>query len=233
MNKVSLHALEHPGHDTPKPLNQGSNEHMKIWGHIMSDVHEDLEYRYFNEVTTGYVWATVCSATGMIPTSLCTETHSDYFRPEHLSDLYCNEHMSTRVCSVSNMLPNEYCPASVIVNRPTTSGSIPAGYCTVHKAPSIIPEVFPELITPEIWPFAENPGELFQEFSSDNEFFSVEIPPIPAVVEEVLPTVLDEITAEDLPILNTAIDEVPSIMEDAPIFLEDFVIHLLQDRSKW
>ncbi len=123
------------GYDQPKRLTYASREHINIWGNIMSDVHADLPYKDFEETTTGYILATVCSTSGMTPTSSCT-THTDYFRPEHLTDLYCTAHSSTRICSASNKLPTSYCPSSSIVYRSGNYSAASTGYCHVHTAES-------------------------------------------------------------------------------------------------
>ncbi|ONI45191.1 hypothetical protein AN642_01765 [Epulopiscium sp. SCG-B10WGA-EpuloA2] len=80
------------GHDTPEEMTSSSTNHLAIWGKIMQDLHKNLEFRNFEPVTTGYVEATVCSSSGMKPTSRCSKTHTDYFRPEHLTEEYCTLH---------------------------------------------------------------------------------------------------------------------------------------------
>ena len=130
----------------------GRNPAGQIWSSIMKDIHKDLPNKNFN-TPNGIVTATVCSTTGCIATSTCTNTYTEIFTSDNMPDK-CEGHGTQRICQVSGKVANEYCP-SESVKTVAYGGTIPKeqlnlwktkvpsktsnqkveGVCTVHKKP--------------------------------------------------------------------------------------------------
>lgn len=65
------------GYDTPEEirLKNGGNPACTLWKDVMLILHEDIEYKDFEEPTDeALVWTTVCAQTGLLPGDECTET---------------------------------------------------------------------------------------------------------------------------------------------------------------
>ncbi|OOB76897.1 MAG: hypothetical protein BEN19_03505 [Epulopiscium sp. Nuni2H_MBin003] len=212
------------GHDQPETLSATRN-HINIWGNIMKDVHAGLERRQFETTTAGYVYATVCSTSGMLPTGNCPSSHSDYMRPEHVIEQYCTVHTNSYVtlCSASNGLPNDYCPADMLyranVSSPVTH------VCGVHTAPTefeqLIPDIsnfWPHTPPPQVQELEEEPAIQIPFLSQSEDTPQEEPDPTPTI--EILPGRSQELT-EPLPAEEVFIQQPEVIPEPEYVPTED------------
>lgn len=98
--------------------NGGSSYHMKIWGKIMNEIHENLEYKSFPKVDTtssGVSEIKICSLSGKRATALCEAdpdhvVKSEFFTNSNAPKEYCDIHEEVEICIESNKIANEYCP---------------------------------------------------------------------------------------------------------------------------
>ena len=106
------------GYDTSKPMdNVSGSAHLKIWKHVMSQIHENLPNKDF-ERPSGIVTMTVCAASGDIPTDLCSQDYYGYTTRSDLaasgfsaSSQSCTAHKSFTICTESGKLAADTCPA--------------------------------------------------------------------------------------------------------------------------
>ncbi len=151
------------GYDNPKTMKFSGSTHLKIWKEIMTRVHEGKEDIGFNR-PDGIVSRSFCSASGMVPASICSR---DYYGNAIGSDLcasdfgsateVCTYHKSYSVDLSTGKLANSHCKATsvVLAVNPDTGQIVnkaAAGEgkvdidigstCTVHSAsnPGYVPE---------------------------------------------------------------------------------------------
>lgn len=154
------------GYDTAKIIKNPGNAHLKIWRTVMNQVHQGLSNKPF-EKPSGLVSLSYCSASGDLPTDLCSQ---DYYGYTVHSDLAvsgfkgptsaCTKHKVFTVCTESGNLVSEKCPSSChlevvlavdeagnIIGKPST---IPAGKMDIniketckldHTPSSILPPI--------------------------------------------------------------------------------------------
>lgn len=151
------------GYDDPQYFNIGKpQKHQQLWGTIMKDIHKELPSKPFEKVTTGYTKATICAASGKMPTELCKldPNHvfsSDYFNKNQAPTEYCDRHVELKVCTISGKIANEFCPADAVQSQVTVKTPNPSApdqispddLCDVHTAESVDP---PTSIWPPTWP---------------------------------------------------------------------------------
>lgn len=106
------------GYDTSKMIENGGSAHLNIWRTVMSQVHQGLANKDFEE-PSGLVTQTYCSACGGIPTELCSQeyygltTHSDIAAADFKGATeVCSTHKVFTICKESGKLASEKCPAS-------------------------------------------------------------------------------------------------------------------------
>ncbi len=106
------------GYDTSKIIANGGSAHLNIWRTVMSQVHQGLANKDFEE-PSGLVTQTYCSACGGIPTELCSQeyygltTHSDIAASDFKgSTEVCTTHKVFTICKESGKLASDNCPAS-------------------------------------------------------------------------------------------------------------------------
>lgn len=109
------------GYDRPQEFT-ANGAHLNLWSSIMSEVHKDLPNKDFELVTTGYTKTSICSASGKIPTELCSSASdnkivSDYFQKNQAPSEYCDVHVHEQICSVSGKIATEFCPQDSIVTK--------------------------------------------------------------------------------------------------------------------
>ena len=98
----------------------GTNPAGLIWSNVMKDIHTDLANANFNK-PTGLVEKTICSTTGCIATTSCTNTYTEIFTPDNLPE-ECEGHGVQRICTESKKLATEYCPST---QNQSYGGTIP------------------------------------------------------------------------------------------------------------
>lgn len=157
------------GHDDPKRMNATGREHLGIWAKIMNTIHEDLPYKDFEKVTTGYTTATLCGLSGELATELCrldpnNAVATDYYLKSEVANDYCQWHVERLICTVSGKIATEFCPPEVVKRksgmRPPEGGDKPEALCNVHTEvapPEVVP---PEVIPPEVVPPEVVPPEV-------------------------------------------------------------------------
>ncbi|MBQ2836452.1 MAG: transglycosylase domain-containing protein [Clostridia bacterium] len=151
------------GFDDPEDVDFSGNPAGQIFAGVMKAIHKGLPGSTF-ERTANIVTAKVCAESGRLATDKCTNTYSEVFIKGKLPKT-CDAHDEQyTVCSVSGLLPNEFCPSENLETRqakyiiekerlglwnttePSTLGSdAPTGYCTVHKKVEVVIPVEPEI----------------------------------------------------------------------------------------
>lgn len=130
------------GYDSQKEIKNAGNAHLKIWRTVMGEIHSEkgLKNKEF-EKPDGILTQTICSASGMKPSSLCS---SDYYGYGSTSDYIakdfkgstggtCTMHKSYTVCSETGKLAGPGCPTMNVVLAVNSDGSI-------KGKPSSVPE---------------------------------------------------------------------------------------------
>lgn len=100
----------------------GRNPAGQLWSEIMKRIHKDLANKNFNK-PNGIVTATVCTQTGCIATSTCTDTYSEIFTSDNMPEK-CEGHGVQEICQESGKIANEYCPREQ-VQRISYGGVVP------------------------------------------------------------------------------------------------------------
>ncbi|NLJ87612.1 MAG: glycosyl transferase, partial [Epulopiscium sp.] len=165
------------GHDTPKRLRYDKSYHLLLWKAIMEDIHADLPVKNFPS-TDGIVQARICTKSGKLATTTCehdpggSAVQYEYFAKGTQPKEYCDVHTIKKVCTISGLLANEYCPEDVVkekvfIKRPipydADGGAVPADaqyelpsgeeekYCDVHGPHTVFPTdpFYPEYQIPE------------------------------------------------------------------------------------
>ncbi|QSX06391.1 PBP1A family penicillin-binding protein [Sedimentibacter sp. zth1] len=103
-------------------LSQSSTTTARLLGAIMTTIHSDKQPAKF-EVPDGVVQVQVCKQSGKIPTELCSQDPrgsqivTEYFVKGTEPKETCKTHVSRKVCKDSNLLPNQFCPESSIIDK--------------------------------------------------------------------------------------------------------------------
>ena len=146
------------GYDQPEPINSNSNPAGQIFAGVMKEIHKDLEGIRFSK-PENVVTATVCSDSGLLASSKCTNKYSEIFIKGKLPKT-CDAHTGQfTICSESGKLANEYCKKTEVKstgyvyekeklnlwNTPSVKEltlTAPKETCTIHK--KVEPIVKPE-----------------------------------------------------------------------------------------
>lgn len=152
------------GYDKNETIVASGNPAGNIWAAIMKAIHKDLPNKNFS-TPSGIVSATVCTATGCIATSSCTETYSEIFTADNMPP-NCEGHGTQNICQESGKVANEFCPVEQV--KPVSFGGVapkeklglwePVGapskigvdqveeVCDIHKKPEepVVPDPPPE-----------------------------------------------------------------------------------------
>ena len=133
------------GYSQPAPINNGGNYHLTIWGKIMSEIHENLEYKSFPKIdidSSGVSEIKICTVSGKRATALCEAdpnhvVKSEFFTSAQKPSEYCDLHVEVEICSESQKIANEYCPADERIKearvRKVVDGVIVQdGVCDIH-----------------------------------------------------------------------------------------------------
>ncbi len=119
------------GHDNYKPLSSrttGGNSAAKLWKAFMEPIHKQkkLPDRDILEGAPGdygLVKVTTCAVSGQRATEACVNdalgygTVTDYWPADSVPAAECQMHQIISVCTESNMLASEFCPAGTRANR--------------------------------------------------------------------------------------------------------------------
>lgn len=149
------------GYDDNTPQNASGQTSVSrdLWRKVMQRIHEGLEYKDFTQ-PDGIVTATVCKKSGKLAVEgLCdcdprgSMVETEYFAAGTEPTEVCDHHISATICTASNMLANEFCPAEnrqtsvyIIGGSPDTEdGSCllldTQNQCTVHNAATVVPQI--------------------------------------------------------------------------------------------
>ena len=108
------------GYDEPEQVilsGSYTNPAIRMWRQVMDPLHENLEYRSFDEVE-GYGWYSVCSDCGGYATEACEKDVRDDGRSrvtsvklfyEDAPSGSCTCHTLVKICGESGKIANEYC----------------------------------------------------------------------------------------------------------------------------
>lgn len=153
------------GNDSPTiTLSQGSSKAAELWKYIMTKVHEDLENKPSFDRPDGIVSVSVCTQSGKLPTSLCSQDpRGNMIRTEIFAQgteprESCDAHVSVTIDSSNGSIANEYCPANLVQTRvfvetfpryipSENNGIVPSDYsfrkpvavCSYHGVDTIVP----------------------------------------------------------------------------------------------
>ena len=119
------------GHDNYKPLSSkatGNSSAAPLWQSYMKKIHEakNLSNRDIIEVEPseiGLVKVTTCAVSGQLATDACRSDSmgygvvTDYWLSGTAPTVECQMHKTMTVCTASNMLATEYCPAEYRANK--------------------------------------------------------------------------------------------------------------------
>lgn len=94
----------------------------KMWRAVMSQIHENLEYKAF-PMASGIVSARICSKSGRLPITGVCDGHvsTEYFAEGTVPTGYCDVHSFSNICSYSGLTATEECPfknASIVETIP-------------------------------------------------------------------------------------------------------------------
>lgn len=149
------------GYDDNSPQNKSGQTSVSrdLWRTVMQRIHEGLEYKDFTQ-PDGIVTATVCKKSGKLAVEgLCdcdprgSMVETEYFAAGTEPTEVCDHHISATICTASNMLANEFCPAEnrqtnvyIIGGSPDTEdGSCllldTQNQCTLHNAATVVPQL--------------------------------------------------------------------------------------------
>lgn len=119
------------GYDTSKEMtNVSGSAHLKIWKHVMSQIHANLPNKDFTR-PDGIVTMSVCAASGAQPSSLCSQDYYGYSARSDIAasdfkvdDSVCTLHKSYTVCAETGKLASANCPDTVDVVVAVKDGEI-------------------------------------------------------------------------------------------------------------
>lgn len=140
------------GYDQPKKLRYSYSYHLDIWGKIMQEVHEGLEYKSFPKVNaseSGMAEVKICTLSGLLATELCEQdpnhvVKTEFFNKKDVPKDPCNMHIKVRICKASNKLATDNCPQDQVIEQSITkqpgqtdTPGIPTESCDIHTSSSI------------------------------------------------------------------------------------------------
>ncbi len=106
--------------------------HLKIWKDVMEKIHADLPVVTFPSKPSDVVSTTVCAYSGDLVSSSCSEKITDYFLRGTEPTKYCDSHTMLNICSVTDLLANQYC--GKFTTQRASSSTSPITFCAVHSA---------------------------------------------------------------------------------------------------
>ncbi|PKM66464.1 MAG: hypothetical protein CVU95_10800 [Firmicutes bacterium HGW-Firmicutes-2] len=119
------------GHDTPERMAHNKSYQQILWQNVMAQIHENLETRKFN-VPDGLVTKNICTISGKLAVpGLCdsdprgSRVKTEYFALGTEPKDTCDVHIKVTLCTASGLMPNEYCPDDVLVDKVFTQRLIP------------------------------------------------------------------------------------------------------------
>jgi penicillin-binding protein 1A len=125
----------------------------KIWKAVMSQIHENLEYKDFTK-PSGITTATVCKKSGKLAVEgLCdadprgSMVTTEYFATDTVPTETCDHHVALNICTASGMIAGYFCPADQVTTAIYIVGGEPGtseyelnateeflnATCTVHS----------------------------------------------------------------------------------------------------
>ena len=146
------------GYDEPETVEASGNPAGQIFAGVMKEIHKDLEGVRFSK-PENVVTATVCSDSGLLASSKCTNKYSEIFIKGKLPKT-CDAHTGQfTICTETGKLANEYCEKTEVKstgyvyekeklglwNTPSVkelTQTAPKETCTIHK--KVEPVVKPE-----------------------------------------------------------------------------------------
>lgn len=115
------------GNDSPKiTITQNSWLAAKLWGHIMTKIHQDKESKPQFAQPDGIVKAYVCTKSGKKPNQFCSSDPRGVVREEIFAKgteptETCNVHVALEVNSSNNKLANEFTPEELKITKVFTA----------------------------------------------------------------------------------------------------------------
>ena len=137
------------GYDTPKSINRPyPYTCMRVFTDVMKDIHSGLEAKKFTK-PSGIVTATVCTASGKVPTEACKAyggvVKTEIFASGTVTTETCDVHKMATICKESGKIATEYCPTTeekAFITRDETPKIKPKDWsrmlvkdtCTIHTS---------------------------------------------------------------------------------------------------
>lgn len=110
------------GYDIPQPMSGFSSSAAELWGKVMAQVHQGLEYKEI-EKPSGIVNATICIDSGKLATDLCNQdqrgnrVRNEMFIEGTQPNSVCDVHVKVKVNKNNNKLATDNTPKSLIEER--------------------------------------------------------------------------------------------------------------------
>jgi len=150
-----LTAVIWTGYDENSQISSNTEFHKKLWGKLMTRIHNELEYEKIGNANQYEIqWAKkldsivevqVCKKSGKLPIEgLCdcdpekSQIVTEYFAKGTEPTETCDCHVKYKICSVSGKLANEYCPDESCIEkvyRIRMRGTEGTTYDTVYEIP--------------------------------------------------------------------------------------------------
>ncbi len=107
------------GYDSNAAMDAGQDYHKIIWKKVMEQIHTDLPNVSF-PISDDLIPVKICSKSGLLAVDgICDHEDSngivyvEYFDSKSVPTEYCNYHIKVSVCTASNQLATEFCPAQL------------------------------------------------------------------------------------------------------------------------
>lgn len=110
------------GYDIPQPMSGFSSSAAKLWGKVMAQVHQGLEYKEI-EKPSGIVNATICIDSGKLATDLCNQdqrgnrVRNEMFIEGTQPNSVCDVHVKVKVNKNNNKLATDDTPKDLVEER--------------------------------------------------------------------------------------------------------------------
>lgn len=110
------------GYDMPQPMSGVSSSAADLWGKVMAQVHQGLEYKEI-EKPSGIVNATICIDSGKLATDLCNQdqrgnrVRAEMFIEGTQPNSVCDVHVKVKVNKNNNKLATDNTPKNLVEEK--------------------------------------------------------------------------------------------------------------------
>ena len=150
------------GYSIPDSLKGANNYHLKIWGEIMNEIHENLAYKSFPKAsissnTGGFKEVKICTLSGKLATEACEAdpdhvVESKIFTDGNAPTSTCDVHSFVEICTESGKLATENCPAESrkkVLRIHKEGETVTDESCDIHGTPQPSESPGDEILPPD------------------------------------------------------------------------------------